>query len=473
MTTGAQEKIPGLDYDYGGLWFNAQHIDIGCVGNGVADDTTAINAAIVMINSLGGGTLFFPRGTYLVSRVLMLDNVTIRGLGRVSILKQKASSANKAVIELTSTSTIQCYIIDLTIDGNKGNQSTANHGIDLNNTAVSGDPQHRVDGVIVHDCKGSGIVLNTGARGTRVINCTSYHNDGRGIEYPDGGATDCFLISSTAYQNGLSGIRPGYDWFVSNCQSFGNGILATPDDGAGFLLDCELTTIVNCMAQENAERGFSFIAGGGLSRRNTLAGCIADSNAGSSFYFEDASDNSLVGCAAGDTPALSQHPTHAVEFVPSAANNFVQCLTYGSFIGTVFEFNGEGDNVAEDTMDRYFRYSSVGIGTAGGDEHFKWRQPGAPAIGLEEFLLKSEIVGGHTETREESYDGTTDLQYVRKVPAGTTGSMFLGQDGKVWPIFPYFTDANRGLATVKGKVIYNTDHDKLQCSNGSTWNDLF
>jgi hypothetical protein len=57
-------------------WFGAK-------GNGIADDTTAINSAIAAFNSAGIGVLYFPAGTYLVSSALTAITATglIRGDG--------------------------------------------------------------------------------------------------------------------------------------------------------------------------------------------------------------------------------------------------------------------------------------------------------------------------------------------------------------------------------------------------------
>jgi signal transduction histidine kinase len=44
--------------------------DYGAIGNGVADDTAAIQAAITAIGATTGGTIYFPQGTYLVSTTL-------------------------------------------------------------------------------------------------------------------------------------------------------------------------------------------------------------------------------------------------------------------------------------------------------------------------------------------------------------------------------------------------------------------
>ena len=41
--------------------------DFGAAGNGTTDDTAAVQAAINYVNSLGGGVVFFPEGTYLVT----------------------------------------------------------------------------------------------------------------------------------------------------------------------------------------------------------------------------------------------------------------------------------------------------------------------------------------------------------------------------------------------------------------------
>lgn len=61
----------------------AQSFDIrayGAVGNGVTDSTRAIKAAIEAASNSGGGTVFLPRGRYLVSEQLVLPpHVSLRG----------------------------------------------------------------------------------------------------------------------------------------------------------------------------------------------------------------------------------------------------------------------------------------------------------------------------------------------------------------------------------------------------------
>lgn len=56
--------------------------DFGAVGNGIADDTTAIQNAINAA-AVNGGTVFFPSGTYIISSTLNLaSSIVLRGASR-------------------------------------------------------------------------------------------------------------------------------------------------------------------------------------------------------------------------------------------------------------------------------------------------------------------------------------------------------------------------------------------------------
>lgn len=58
--------------------------DFGAVGDGVTDDTAAIQAAFNAIKSIGGGTLYFPPGTYKITSQITLDFMPmyiVRGAG--------------------------------------------------------------------------------------------------------------------------------------------------------------------------------------------------------------------------------------------------------------------------------------------------------------------------------------------------------------------------------------------------------
>jgi Pectate lyase superfamily protein len=62
-------------------------MDFGAVGNGIADDTAAIQSALTYINSIGGGTVFVPNGTYNISsEIQVYSNTTFTGEGSSSTL---------------------------------------------------------------------------------------------------------------------------------------------------------------------------------------------------------------------------------------------------------------------------------------------------------------------------------------------------------------------------------------------------
>ena len=59
--------------------------DFGATGGGVTDDSSAVSSALAQIGSNGGGSLFVPRGTYLVSSSFTLPaNIRIFGEIRTS-----------------------------------------------------------------------------------------------------------------------------------------------------------------------------------------------------------------------------------------------------------------------------------------------------------------------------------------------------------------------------------------------------
>jgi hypothetical protein len=84
--------------------------DFGAVGDGVADDTAKIQAAIDAVSAAGGGVLYVPEGTYAVSPLSMKTGVRLVG----------ASSASTTLQFPAGNATARCVSIiahnDVTIE---------------------------------------------------------------------------------------------------------------------------------------------------------------------------------------------------------------------------------------------------------------------------------------------------------------------------------------------------------------------
>lgn len=94
--TALTSTVVGLQNAASYQVYNVKTAPYGAVGNGVADDTTAIQAAINAANTAGGGVVYLPAGTYKISSALTLHNrITIRGDGDfVTNIVQSSTSAN-------------------------------------------------------------------------------------------------------------------------------------------------------------------------------------------------------------------------------------------------------------------------------------------------------------------------------------------------------------------------------------------
>lgn len=105
------------------VYFNVK--DYGAKGDGATDDAAAINAAITAASAAGGGTVFLPQGTYIVSSTIALTtNITLAGSGHGATLIKR--STNVPIISIYGTATTN-HILNIGIRdlGVHGNDSSA------------------------------------------------------------------------------------------------------------------------------------------------------------------------------------------------------------------------------------------------------------------------------------------------------------------------------------------------------------
>lgn len=115
--------------------------DYGAKGNGVTDDTAAIQSALDAAEAAGGGTVVLSAGTYIVSSsgtasdgaLRVGSNVTLAGagMGDTTIKLRDGSSGDVTGIVRTHSGDVTHDVVirDLTIDGNSANTGGSVDGI--------------------------------------------------------------------------------------------------------------------------------------------------------------------------------------------------------------------------------------------------------------------------------------------------------------------------------------------------------
>jgi hypothetical protein len=208
--------------------------DYGAAGDGAADDTGKIQAAIDSARG-NGGIVFFPPGTYLTRRLTLYSHVQLYGSGSDTTVLRLWPGANSAIVESEGFSRLagtgsaggitMFGVRDLALDGNKAqNRRTSDglllfgYGYELTNViafncrndgiysewgsvanlpGASHQMEARLSGLRAHNNSGDGISFN-GPHDSMFINCVSFHNNGSGFRL--GGASDgTFMVNCHAW----------------------------------------------------------------------------------------------------------------------------------------------------------------------------------------------------------------------------------------------------------------------------------
>lgn len=211
--TTLKGRLDSFDLEFGERGINVKWF--GAKGDGVTDDTTAIQNAINA--SPVGSVIFFPAGTYMISAILtFLPNRTYSGVGWGSTIKQMNDKHLAQMVNLGDEVSQHPNIIiqDLQFDGNR----------DYNNTTVGlylfGLLNSMIYRVRVQNCGGTGIFLE----GNETIQSSTNH------------LVDCWLFSNTGYgiyfsgacaDNHIIGGDMGANW---NCAVYIAGVSSSMRD---------------------------------------------------------------------------------------------------------------------------------------------------------------------------------------------------------------------------------------------------
>lgn len=106
--------IPRGLYTAGVGVYNA--LNYGAVGNGVTDDTTAIQAALSAAGTAGNGTVLLAPGQSLITTTLVVpSNTFLQGYGYASVLKAASGLGNTAIIK-TATGAVNVEMAHFRVD---------------------------------------------------------------------------------------------------------------------------------------------------------------------------------------------------------------------------------------------------------------------------------------------------------------------------------------------------------------------
>jgi nitrous oxidase accessory protein NosD len=234
-------------YDRGGAVVNVRHPDFGAAGDGVTDDTAAIQAAIDAAEAAGGGIVFFPAGDYSITGLTVDDNVRLTGTSDSVLV---LTGATDAIHVTGSNVTIDHLALDLT-------GATADDAIyvetgqsrvyvgDLKITASAADATNRgrvrftnTDDFSVTRCVLDGTGVQSIMCGTAATNGLISRNVIKNYRNGIYVAEDCdgLIISLNRFHTPAgSGILAGYDAILlqaaSNVSVVGNVIKGSREHG--------------------------------------------------------------------------------------------------------------------------------------------------------------------------------------------------------------------------------------------------
>jgi hypothetical protein len=318
--------------------------DFGAIGDGVADDTIAINNGINSTTAVGK-KLFFPSGTYITSGINGVPKMTLIGENSKSvIIKQKAGSTNGIISCGSNTDVDDVVLSSLTFDGNFSN-------------GTSGDT------ITLYGCRPLFYDINVNFSAGNAIVTNANVSDAARLDSQQGSFTHIYIDSpqksgwvhngpsdsnfvdliicdpSLAVNNGHYGLLLNsngnfYNFHPSNRYNAPNIPIA--------MLYIAPTSTSNTFSNCNIEGGIIPAVIASTGNKFTSCGFFAPRGA----YCVNllAGFNSLQGCSLGDNTAY-MNPNYAGILLSNCGGNLIDLVDLNATNGAINFGNSTGNNI--------------------------------------------------------------------------------------------------------------------------------
>lgn len=392
--------------------------DYGAVCDGVADDTAEIQAAVDAAETAGGGNVFFPGGTCLISAPIVISSdTTLFGEGSVSIIKAATGFTGNYMLVNESYSAgadTNITIRNLHVDGSKASVAS-----------IAGISFQKIDGVQildveVRDCNGNGIyigpdsanitlakvhVSGSGDDGADTFLASNIQFLGATADYPNSGrivkismsdvtSTDSYahgvvaqfvdaitIVGGRFYANGRGRLVDPLTYYgngVTIGQGYGVqliGVVSDTNEESGFDVAAKdiNVQISGCTAHNNGLTGI--FVGHTTGKNYTITGNTVTANGGNGIWVSDTLSNIVVSSNVAEANTLDGIYLDAVSEASVTGNTARSNGAYGIHTETTSSNIIISGNICNNNTTANTNFSGTNV------EHFaNFATPASPAL---------------------------------------------------------------------------------------------
>jgi len=241
----------------------------GAIGDGVTDDTKAIQSAIDNVHSQGGGTVYIPAGTFVITKHLKFyANMTLEGASQeATIIKQTGDEGHLSGTDASNSSIRNITFLGMGIDTGTG-------GVGFGRLNNDNTEALNIMNVTIKDCA-SGLSVSTPITSTftnvRVQGIAdsafSFYGSGTSVVM-----SNCYALTCT--KAGFNLDQLNYSVLLG-CAAEVCGI------GYNLTNNCNNVSLIGCGAEDQIPRGndypgVDFQVSGGVG--NSLVSCYSRNN---------------------------------------------------------------------------------------------------------------------------------------------------------------------------------------------------